>query len=280
MVFRIAVAQIKGSEDPSAANVRANARAIRKEMYAAHKSGARLIQFHEGALSGYPSKRLMSGDGPNEINESDWSKVAWDVLQKELVSICALARELRLWVVVGSVHRFSKRRRPYNSLYVISDQGKIVSRYDKRLISNTEVSYMYTRGLEPLTFTVDGWKFGCILCIEIHYPELFMEYEELGVDCVLFSTYSEDPMFGVQTLGHAASNSYWVTLSPPTQGAKAVAAGVAAPNGVWMQQAKNDKPQIVVVDLDPSTPEVEIAVKYRRPWRRVARGGYRGFPAS
>lgn len=114
---------------------------------------------------------------------------------------------------------------------------------------------MYTPGQKPVTFEVDGFTFGCVTCIEINFPELFVEYEQLGVDCVLFSTYSEDSMFSIEAQGHAAGNSYWMTFSPPIQGAKAVAAGVIAPNGTWIKQARNDKPQIVVVDLDPNTPE-------------------------
>ena len=34
---------------------------------------------------------------------------------------------------------------PYNSLYVISDQGVVVTRYDERLLSNTKISYMTRR---------------------------------------------------------------------------------------------------------------------------------------
>jgi predicted amidohydrolase len=271
--LRIAVAQIKGSEDPSAENIRANARSMCKQMRLAAKARAKLVQFHEGALSGYPSKKLLSSTGPDQLGEADWSKVAWDVLDEQLAEICALAGQLRLWVVLGSVHRFSERHRPYNSLYVISDTGNIVERYDKRLISHSEISYMYTPGQKPITFAIGEWKFGCVTCIEINYPELFMEYEQLGVDCVLFSTYSDDPMFGIEAQGHAATNSYWMTFSPPTQGAKATPAGVAGPNGTWMQQAKDDSPQLVIVDLDPSKPEAKEAVRYRRPWRRVARDG-------
>lgn len=271
--FRIAVAQILGSENPSAKDIRANSKHIRMLMHEAHKSGARLIQFHEGALSSYPSKLLMSSLGPKKIGESDWTKVAWDVLQEELKRVMALARELKLWVVAGSIHGLTPPHRPYNSLYIISDKGKIVARYDKRLLSKTEISYMYTPGQKPVTFKIDDFIFGCVICIEVNYPELFMEYERLGVDCVLFSTYSEDPMFGIEAQGHAAGNSYWTTFSPPTQGAHAVRAGVIAPNGAWVQQAKNTQPQIVIVDLDPFAPQAEEAVRHRRPWRKVARKG-------
>jgi predicted amidohydrolase len=271
--FRIAIAQIKGSENPNATNIKANSKAIQEQMRAASSSGARLIQFHEGALSGYPSKQLMSSTGHVAIGEADWSKVAWDVLDEELTHITSLAKELNIWVTVGSIHRISSDRRPYNSLYIISDSGEIVDRYDKLLISNSEISYLYTPGQRAKTFVVDGWKFGCAICIEINFPELFMEYEKLGVDCVLFSTYSEDLMFGIEAQGHAASNSYWITFSPPLQGAVAVPAGVVAPNGTWIKHTIKRTPHLVVVDLDPTVPGVEEAIKYRRPWRKVARSG-------
>jgi hypothetical protein len=47
---------------------------------------------------------------------------------------------------------------------------------------------MYTPGATPITFEVDGVRFGCSLGIEVHLPEIFIEYERLDVDCVLFSS--------------------------------------------------------------------------------------------
>jgi hypothetical protein len=39
-----------------------------------------------------------------------------------------------------------------------------------------------------VTFDIDGLRFGLLLGMEVHFPELFIEYERLDVDCVLFST--------------------------------------------------------------------------------------------
>ncbi|MFF0739210.1 hypothetical protein ACFYVL_02315 [Streptomyces sp. NPDC004111] len=63
------------------------------------------------------------------------------------VPIAELARELRLWTVIASVHRLSGPNRPHNSLYVVSDRGAVVTRYDERLLSRTKVSYMYAPGV-------------------------------------------------------------------------------------------------------------------------------------
>ena len=57
-------------------------------------------------------------------------------------------------------------------MYVISDQGELITRYDERLLSNTKLSFMYTPGSDPVTFEVDGLRFGCAMGIEAHFPEV------------------------------------------------------------------------------------------------------------
>lgn len=60
--------------------------------------------------------------------------------------------------------------RPHNSLYVVSDYGELVTRYDERLLSNTKISFMYSPGKTAVTFEVDGFRFGCAMAMEVHYP--------------------------------------------------------------------------------------------------------------
>jgi deaminated glutathione amidase len=39
---------------------------------------------------------------------------------------------LGIWVVLGSAHRLSGGQKPHNRVYVISDSGEIVDRYEER----------------------------------------------------------------------------------------------------------------------------------------------------
>ncbi|MCU1503823.1 MAG: hypothetical protein JWM12_3177, partial [Ilumatobacteraceae bacterium] len=112
-------------------------------------------------------------------------------------------------VVRGLMQRAAIAHRPHNSLYVISDQGRIV-RYDKRFCSNTEITQFYSPGFEPVVFDVDGYRFGCSICIEVNFPQLFAEYERLGVDCVLLSAWPVDAIFLTKARAHAAINCYWL----------------------------------------------------------------------
>lgn len=271
--LRVGVARSRASQNPTGEEIRANGAHIRELMRQSHALGARVLLFAEGALSGYPSKNLMSIHSP-EIGPADWRKVDWPVLQDELEQVARLADELALWTVLGSVHQLTPPHRPHNSLYVFSDTGALVHRYDKRLLSHTERSWLYTPGTAPTVFDVDGFRFGCALCIEVNFAEVFMEYEKLGVDCMLLSAYASDPMFGLLAQGHAAANSYWLALSVPAGLGDTLPAGIAAPNGEWLAQAPRDgTAAVVVVDLDPSAPSADEAITHRRPWRRRVRSG-------
>lgn len=283
--LRLAVCQTTVHPDPGdTAALRETGGAIRRLMRAAHAAGARLLHLPEGALT-CPGKRVMSSTGPEQIGPADWDRADWPTLADELRKIIALAGELRLWTVLGSVHPLTPPRRPHLSLYVISDRGEIATRYDERLLSNTKVSNMYTPGSAPITFTVDGVRFGCALGMEAAFPEIFLEYERLDVDCVLFSTHGPGTVshgqpanngpFALQSQALAAANSYWVSYAGTTQDAINAPAGVITPDGDWAARCpRSPDPAVVTADLDLQLGSPS------RPWRRVARSGlYTRFQA-
>ncbi|TKT82730.1 carbon-nitrogen hydrolase family protein [Aquamicrobium sp. LC103] len=269
---RLAVAQTTFHDDPrDISRLRASGLEMRRLMHEAHEAGARLLHFPEGATCS-PNKRIMSANGPGEIGPSDWNRFEWGVLREELDATRRLARELRLWTIVGSAHRLTPPHRPHNSLYVISDHGEVVTRYDERMLSNTKISFMYSPGKIPVTFEVDGIRFGCALGMETHYPELFIEYERLDVDCVLFSTTGETPIaapgFAAEALGHAASNAYWVSFSAHAPQSLAAPSGIAGPDGRWATQCRTDgTASIAVANIETNREHPA------RPWRRTARTG-------
>jgi predicted amidohydrolase len=176
------------------------------------------------------------------------------------------------------VHRLTPPHRPHNSLYVISDEGTVATRYDERLLSKTKISYMYAPGSSPVTFEVDGVRFGCSLGMEVHFPELFGAYERLDVDCVLFSSTGGMPddgaIFATEAQGHAAANGYWIGFSVPTRHSTLAPSGVIGPGGEWLARCPRDgTPSLAVADLDHSAESVEVALTKARPWRRTARAG-------
>lgn len=265
--LRLAIAQ-----SPVTTSSRENGTIVRNLMRDAAAAGARLIQFPEGAMSGYPSgeaKQILAG----------WP-VDWAALRAELEETAALARQLRLWTVIGSNHPLTTPHRPHNSLYVISDAGELVGRYDKRLISYSEVNDWYAPGSEALIFEVDGFRFGLTLCIEIQFPELFVDYAARGCDVVLLSSYSKDEMFAVQAQGHAACGAMWIGFSVPAQCSATAPSGLVGPHGRWLARAPADgKSALVIADLDRGDEALFVALNHNRPWRVRARSGELHDPA-
>ncbi|PKH41291.1 Predicted amidohydrolase [Nocardioides alpinus] len=248
--FRVALAQV-----PISGDARVNGDTIRTAMRRASEAGARLVQLPEGALSGYAKNPI-----------TDWAEVDWGVVRSELESIMRLAAELELWVVLGSAHPLSSPRLPHNSVYVISDAGQVVDRYDKRRLSHTEVTEFYTAGSEPVVFDIDGYRFGLVVCVEINFPELFIEYAGLGVDCLLFSSYPVDSVFAVKARAYAAIHCYWVSMTNPSETSTFCPSSVFGPNGDILATVDGAE-GVVTVELDRDAPEFDIALTKARPWR-------------
>jgi predicted amidohydrolase len=236
-------------------------------MAEARTAGARLVHFPEGALSGYVKTEIK-----------DWAAVDWSELRDETEATAACAADLGIWVVFGSNHPQENPAWPNNSLHVISDKGSLVGRYDKRLISHAEATSWYAPGTAPFVFEVDGYRFGCALCIEIHFPEIFTEYERLGVDCVLFSAYSDDPMFAIEAQAHAAMNNIWFSLSAPATSASLPCTLIGPDGHRYGRSVDTGNGGFVCGKLDRHDSQYDIALNKARPWRALVRA--RQFEAA
>lgn len=256
--FPIATAQSLIAPD-----VRENGQHVRDLMSSAKATGCRLIHFPEGALSGYVKSQI-----------SDWGAVDWKALREELDAIADHAARLGLWTVLGCNHRLTPPHRPHNSLYVISDKGALVERYDKRLCSHSELTDWYAPGAESVVFDIDGVRFGMALCIEVQFPDVFMEYARRGVDCMLFSAYSDDPMFGILAQAHSATNNFWFSLSIPALRGNHLSAGLIGPDGHFLARVgTNGAPGLACSEIDQGDARFDIAINKARPWRASARSG-------
>ena len=252
--LKIAVSQMTVTAD-----CRENSKTIQDLMRRAAEEGCTLVQFPEGALSGYAKEQI-----------ENWADVDWIALEDELDEIKKAAKRFNIWVVVGSAYRLSEPEWPYNVLYVISDQGEVVARYDKRILSFTEQRDWYSAGEKPVLFTVNGIKIGLALCIEIQFPEIFDAYREAGADAVLLSAYSDNPMFSITAQAHASINNIWIGFSVEQN--DRVQSSLIAPNGTLQAVVASD---LAIGTIDPSDEQWEIPLTKARPWRQSVRdSGY------
>ncbi len=255
--IKIATAQSRVSSD-----VRKNGIEIRRLIKKAKAQGANLVHFTEGALSGYTKEQLESPE-----------RIDFKQIKIEIQNIKNLCKKDSIWAAFGCAHKLSGDKRPHNSIYIISDQGDIVNRYDKRKCSNNEILNWYTPGFSQCTFTIDSMKFGCILCIEINFPELFIEAEREGIECLLFSSYSKNEMFGIQAQGHAASHNYWISMSVPANNSHIAPSQFIAPGGKIQARCKRNCSSIIISDIDTEDERWHVPLKLARPWRRLAKKG-------
>jgi len=256
-IIKIAIAQSR-----VCSSAEKNGHEIRQLLRQAKGRDATLVHFCEGALSGYTKQQLQ-----------DVRNIDFDSIKRELEKIQQTCKELKIWAVIGSAHELSGSNKPHNSLYVISDSGDIVNRYDKRKCSHNEITHWYAPGFKSCEFDVAGIKFSCALCIEIQFPEIFTEAEERNVDCVLFSSYSKEPMFGIQAQGYAATNNYWISMSVPANESAEQPSQFIGPTGEIIGQCNKGNNEIQVFEIDKDDERWHPALKLARPWRRKARQG-------
>ena len=170
------------SQFPVSSDLRRNTGFVLRQMRVASERGAHLIHFCEGALSGYVGVDFASFD-----------RFDWGLLTECTQQVLERARELRLWVLLGSSHRLTGRHKPHNSVYVIDDQGAIVDRYDKRFCAGdrsqktSELAH-FSPGDHHSLFTLRGLRCGVLICHEYRYPELYRAYKQQGVQ-VLFHSF-------------------------------------------------------------------------------------------
>jgi len=167
---------------PVSSDIRSNTRQVLRQMRTSKSRGAQVAHFCEACLSGYAGVDFASHAGFD-----------WDLLVQCTQQVRELARELRLWVILGSTHRLTGRHKPHNSVYVINARGELVDRYDKMFCAgdrsgNTGDLAHYSPGNHFSVFTIKGVSCGVLICHDYRYPELHREYKRRGVQ-LLFHSY-------------------------------------------------------------------------------------------
>lgn len=234
------------------ADVGKNMFAIKKQIkYAAGKK-ADIIHFSECCLSGYGGFDFEAYDPETEKQ-----------IKRGISEICLLAKSYKIRVVFGT-HFFEKnQQKPNNSLFVINAEGEIVTRYDKRLLSEFDLDW-YSPGKNPGVFEMKGIKCGLLICHEWRYPELYRQYYHLGVELLFQSwydgNYTEDeyesegknlgeviPGF---VRGNAANNRLWVSASNTSKRQSSFPAFVCRPDGRIKGKLKRNVAGVLISEID------------------------------
>jgi predicted amidohydrolase len=203
-ILKIATCQFGVSAD-----IEANAAMIREQMQRAAEIDADSVHFSECALSGYAS-----------VDFESFSNYNWDLLKIKTLEIIDLAGQLGVWVVLGSSHQFTEPNKPHNSLYLISPDGKLADRYDKRFCTQIDLDN-YTPGDHFVHFNVNGVKCSLLICFDLRFPELYRALYKDGVKCIFQSFYNarqQGPSIHSEIMrqtmqANAANNGFRVSMT-------------------------------------------------------------------
>ena len=264
--------KIATSQFPVSADKESNRDCILKQMNTAKKSKCDIIHFPEASLSGYAGVDFKTFDNYD-----------WELLKLCTLEIMALAKELGIWVILGSAHELGNGQKPFNCVYVISNEGKIIDRYDKLFCSGdaegkTGDLAHYSSGNHFTIVDINGISCAIQICHDYRYPELYRELKKRGVQVVFHSYHAgnmdderiafmeeevgeENQQFNTGTtypeitmpatmVSYAANNYLWISCSNTSAIESCWASFFVRPDGVVTGRLKKNKEGILMTEID------------------------------
>ena len=154
-------------------------------------------------------------------------------------------------MVLGSAHRLTGDHKPHNSLYIISDTGRLVDRYDKRFCRRRprqagDLAH-YSPAANPV-WDLHGVRCGALICYDYRFPELYRKYKRDGVQLCFIRFMQETPRpHGWPSRGRARAGAGRAEpgchLQLPGITMPAVMTAEAACNHVWISCPNSSAPE-------------------------------------
>jgi deaminated glutathione amidase len=236
---------------PVSGNPKENAKFIRDFMHQASERGAHLLHTSEACLSGYAG-----------IDVPSLENYDWDALRTETSKLRELAKELKLWLVLGSTHFLDQKAKPTNCLYLIDLEGRIADRYDKCFCTAGDQKY-YSAGNRLVTHDIRGVRIGLAICYDICWPQLYIGYREKGVTLMIHSFHNArskgknclDTLNKHQVATRCADNRMWAVCNNSSQPYSHWGSFIARPDATIPKQLEINLPGMLTHDFPDSLSE-------------------------
>jgi len=274
------------SQFPISKDIDSNKAHIVEQMHYAGKMNCDLIHFPECSLSGYAGIDMNSFEGYD-----------WELLQRSTLEIMDIAKSLQLWTLLGSAHRLSGTNKPHNSLYIISDKGELIDRYDKLFCAGDDTESTgdlahYSPGEHFTTFSVNGFICGVQICHDCRYPELYRELKKRGVQVVFHSFHAGamtkerkaqmeaqvgEHFFSVNSgrtlpeitmpatmISYAVNNHLWISCSNTSKEESCFAAFMLRPDGVVHGRQERNRTGVLITEINSEVQYYDSSAYWRQ----------------
>jgi predicted amidohydrolase len=109
---------------------------------------------------------------------------------RSLVAFCALAEELRIWLLIGSLAIKVSDDKTANRSYLVASDGRIAARYDKIHLFDVDLpngeSYRESRtviaGEQAVTADLPWGRVGLSVCYDLRFPQLYRVLAKGGAE--------------------------------------------------------------------------------------------------
>ena len=179
----------------------------------------------------------------------------------------ALAKELKTWILIGSVLVARGSDKAANRAVLIDADGQIVATYDKLHMFDVDLpngdryreSTLYEPGTEAKVVDTPWGKLGLTICYDMRFPQLYRALAKAGAEIVAvpaaFTRPTGEAHWEVLLRARAIENGMFV-LAAAQGGVHEDGRGTwghsiaVDPWGHILAEARNDEPGVVMVDLD------------------------------
>jgi predicted amidohydrolase len=170
-IFHAACVQLRSSDDVED-NIRVTSELIRE----AKGKGAEFIATPENTT-------LMAPDGGAKL-ENSFSEEHDSALPR----FRALAAELGIWLLIGSLSIKVSESRTANRSFLIDPTGKIAARYDKIFLFDVDLpsgeiyreSNTVEGGCEAVVADLPWGRLGLSICYDLRFPQLYRKLAQAG----------------------------------------------------------------------------------------------------
>ncbi len=250
--------RIASCQFPVSSDISANLIWITDQMIASSLKKATIVHFSECSLTGYPGVDMDSMDNFD-----------WDELSVATDSIMALAKDLKLWVILGSIHKLNGDNKPFNCLYLINSDGELVDRYDKRFCTGGDLKF-FSPGDHFVNFDLNGVNCGLLICYDVRFPELYREYRSLNTEVIFQSFHNARQKKGsihpiimpLTSQARAATNYFYMSLTN-SSAAESWPNHFITPDGLIQNKLTPNTPGVLISDIDTKVKYYDASRPYR-----------------